>query len=109
MVAQLNVPPEFAQRQPEAVKAIARTIGQANDFLQSNFNDTLDMLKAEFPKIDPRAIERSMQRDRSTFPRGGLMTEAMWENGIKVAKNMRTVKTTPLAGEGEFWTNKFLT
>jgi hypothetical protein len=50
-----------------------------------------------------------MRRDRSSYPRGGLMTESMWENGIKVAKNMRTVKNTPSASEGEFWTNKFLT
>jgi hypothetical protein len=49
-----------------------------------------------------------MERDRATYPRGALMDEAMWENGIKVAKNMRTVKNTPAAAEGEFWTNKFL-
>ena len=103
------VAPEFSRQQPEAVHAIARSIGQANDFIQSNFSDTVDILKSEFPKIDGRAIERSMQRDRASYPRGGLMTESMWENGIKVAKAMRTVKTTPPASEGEFWTNKFLT
>jgi NitT/TauT family transport system substrate-binding protein len=103
------VTPEFAQRQPDAVRGIAKTIGQANDFIQSNFSETLEILKAEFPRIDGRAIERSMQRDRNTFPRGGLMTQAMWENGIKVAKNMRTVKNTPSASDGEFWTNRFLT
>jgi hypothetical protein len=37
------------------------------------------------------------------------MSESMWENGIKMAKSMRTVKTTPASGEGEVWTNKFLT
>jgi NitT/TauT family transport system substrate-binding protein len=105
----LVVSPDFAVAQPQAVRAIAKSIGLANDFIQSNFSDTLGMLKAEFPKIDGRAIERSMERDRSTFPRGGLMTESMWENGIKVAKSMRTVKTTPSASEGELWTNKFLT
>ena len=103
------VTPDIALRQPAAVRAIARTIGQANDFIQSNFNDTLDILKGEFPKIDGRAIERSMQRDRGSYPRGGLMTESMWENAIQMAKSMRSVRTTPPAGEGEFWTNKFLT
>jgi hypothetical protein len=38
-----------------------------------------------------------------------MMTESMWENAIKAAKSMRTVKTTPAAAEGEVWTNKFLT
>jgi hypothetical protein len=50
-----------------------------------------------------------MERDRATFPRGGLMTQAMWENAINAAKTMRTIKTTPAATEGEVWTNKFLT
>jgi NitT/TauT family transport system substrate-binding protein len=102
------VTPEFASKQPDAVRAIARTIGQANSFLQNSFDETLGILKEEFPKIDGRAIERSMQRDRSSYPRDGLMTEAMWENSIRMAKGMRTVKTTPSAVDGEFWTNKFL-
>jgi NitT/TauT family transport system substrate-binding protein len=105
----MAVTPEFASAHPEAVHAIARSVGQASDFIQSNFGESLDILKVEFPKIDGRAITRSMERDRATYPRGALMTEAMWENGIKVAKNMRTVKNTPAATEGEFWTNKFLT
>jgi len=105
----LAVTPEFASTQPKAVRAIAKTIGDASSFIQTNFSDTIDILKTEFPKIDGRAIVRSMERDRSTFPRGALMSQSMWENGIKVAKNMRTVKTTPAAAEGEIWTNKFLT
>ena len=104
----LTVLPEFADKQPAAVAAIAKSIGQANDFIQTNFGDTLDLLKAEFPKIDGRAIVRSMERDRSAFPRGGRMTQSMWENAIKAATNMRTVKIAPAATEGEFWTNKFL-
>jgi NitT/TauT family transport system substrate-binding protein len=104
----VSVLPEFAEKEPAAVAAIARSIGQANDFIQTNFSETLDLLKAEFPKIDGRAIVRSMERDRDTFPRGGRMTQSMWENAIKAAKNMRTVKITPTATEGELWTNKFL-
>jgi NitT/TauT family transport system substrate-binding protein len=101
--------PEFADARPDAVRAIARSVGQANDFIQTDFEHALDLLKAEFPRIDGRAIVRSMERDRSAFPRGGLMTSSMWENAIKVAKSMRTVKSTPAAAEGELWTNKFLT
>jgi ABC-type nitrate/sulfonate/bicarbonate transport system substrate-binding protein len=104
----LAVLPQFAERQPEAVAAIARSVGQGNDFLQSNFAQAIDLLKAEFPKIDGRAIARSMERDRSTFPRGGRMTVSMWENAIKAAASMRAVKSAPPAAEGELWTNKFL-
>lgn len=105
----LVVTPEFAEKQPEAVRAIAKTIGEACDYIHSNFNDTLDILKAELPKIDGRAIDRSMERDRPTFPRGGMMTEAMWDNVIGTAKNMKAIKNMPPATEGVIWTNKFLT
>jgi hypothetical protein len=37
------------------------------------------------------------------------MTQSMWQNGFKVAKSMRTVKTVPSSREGEIWTNKVLT
>jgi NitT/TauT family transport system substrate-binding protein len=104
----LAVLPEFADRQPAAVAAIAKSVGQANDFIQSDFAEAVDLLKAEFPKIDGRAILRSMERDRGTFPRGGRMTASMWENAIKAAKSMRAVKTPATAAEGELWTNKFL-
>jgi NitT/TauT family transport system substrate-binding protein len=104
----LAVLPEFAERQPAAVAAIAKSVGQANDFLQSSFAEAVDLLKAEFPKIDGRAIQRSMERDRSTFPRGCRMTASMWENAINAAKSMRAVKTAPMAAEGAQWTNKFL-
>ena len=104
----LGVLPEFVERQPAAVAAIAKTVGKANDFLQTNFAEAIDLLKAEFPKIDGRAIQRSMERDRSTFPRGGRMTASMWQNAITAAKSMHVVKTAPTAAEGELWTNKFL-
>jgi len=104
----LAVLPEFADRQPAAVAAIAKSVGQANDFIQANFAEAVDLLKAEFPKIDGRAIVRSMERDRSTFPRGCRMTASMWENAIKAAKSMHVVKSVPTAAEGELWTNKFL-
>ncbi len=105
----LMVLPEFVRAQPQAVRAIAQTIGQANDFIRSNFSDTISLLQSEMPKINGRAIERSMDRDRNTFPPGGRMTQAMWENAILAAKSMRTVKSTPVATEGEVWTNQFLT
>ena len=63
----LIVPPEFASTRPEAVRGIARSIGEANDFIQTNFGEALDMLKAEFPKIDGRAIVSAYGRNRLAF------------------------------------------
>ena len=68
----------------------------------------IDILKGEFPKIDPVAIERAMARDQDAFPRGARMSTQMWENGIKVPPAMKTVKNPPPFEEGALWTNKFL-
>ena len=49
----------------------------------------------------PRAPSTgSMQRGRST--RGGLLTEWMWEIGIKVAMNIRTAKNATSAIAAEY-------
>ena len=103
----LVVQPEFAARQPETTRRIAQTIGQANDLIHSNLGDVIDILKGEFPKIDPVAIERAMARDQDAFPRGARMSTQMWENGIKVAAAMKTVKTLLPLRRGRYGPTSF--
>jgi NitT/TauT family transport system substrate-binding protein len=102
------VTPETAKQKPDLVHRVGATLAQANDFIHTNFGDAVDVLKSQFAKVDPRAIERSLERDKDTFPKGARMTETMWENGIKITSAMNTVKNIPPTTEGEFWTNKFL-
>lgn len=102
------VTPETAAQKPDMVHRIGATLAQANDFIHADFGGTMDVLKSQFTKVDPRAIERSLERDKGIFPKGARMTEKMWENGIKVASAMNIAKNQPPTAEGEFWTNKFL-
>jgi ABC-type nitrate/sulfonate/bicarbonate transport system substrate-binding protein len=95
-------------KDPERVRRIARTIGEANDFIRNNFDQAVAEMQAQFPRINPQAIERAMARDRNSVPAGGRMTETMWANGYKCAAAMKSVKATPPLEEGGFWTNKFL-
>jgi NitT/TauT family transport system substrate-binding protein len=99
---------ELAGKDPQRVQRVARTIGQANDFIRNNFEDAVKELQAQFPKINPAAIQRAMARDRNALPAGARMTEAMWANGYKCAAAMRSIKSTPPLAEGAFWTNRFL-
>jgi ABC-type nitrate/sulfonate/bicarbonate transport system substrate-binding protein len=99
---------QTAGQRSEMTSRIGRTLGQANDLIHSNFGEVVDILRSEFPKIDPRAIERSMERDKDSFPQGARMTETMWHNGIVVSSALKTIKNSPPEREGEFWTNKFL-
>lgn len=104
----LIVTTDFAAKNAETTRRIAHTIGQGNDFILANLDEAVAILTKEFPRIDAAAIRRSMERDKPTFPAGGRMTESMWENAVKIAASMKTVKTVPSAKEGELWTNKFL-
>lgn len=99
---------DLANKDPERVRRIARTIGQANDFIRNNFSEAVKELQAQFSKINPQAIERAMARDRDAVPAGARMTEIMWSNGYKCAAAMRSIKSTPPLKEGVFWTNQFL-
>jgi ABC-type nitrate/sulfonate/bicarbonate transport system substrate-binding protein len=62
------VTPDLAVKQPAAVSAIAKTIGEGDDFIQSDFNEGLNILKAEFPKIDGRAISARCSVSTGVFP-----------------------------------------
>jgi NitT/TauT family transport system substrate-binding protein len=104
----LVVSAAFAAAKPDVVHRLAHSVGQANDFIGSNLAEATRFLKAEFPKINPQAIERSMQRDKDTFPPGARMTESMWANALEVARRLKTVKDLPPVSEGAFWTNKYL-
>ena len=99
---------EVADKDPERVRRIARTIGQANDIIRNDFVQAVTELQAQFPRINPQAIVRAMTRDRDSVPMGGRMTETMWANGYKCAAAMRSIKATPPLQEGAFWTNGFL-
>jgi NitT/TauT family transport system substrate-binding protein len=104
----LVVKPDFAEKNPDQVRAVARTIGAANDFVRSNFDQALAMLQAEQPKVNPKAIELTLKRDKNAFAAGGRMNETMWANGFKVASIDKRMKEMPPVKEGAFWTNKFL-
>jgi NitT/TauT family transport system substrate-binding protein len=102
------VTPQLANEQPDVVRRIAQTLGQANDMFHTNFGQTVDILKQLSPNIPAQAIERALQRARDSYPRGGRMTTAMWENNVKVAVDLKMVSSAVPSREGELWTNKFL-
>jgi NitT/TauT family transport system substrate-binding protein len=99
---------EVADKDPERVRRIARTIGQANDLIRNDFDQAVAEMQAQFPRINPQAIKRAMTRDLAAVPAGGRMSETMWANGYKCAAAMKSIKATPPLAEGGFWTNRFL-
>lgn len=103
-----TVTPQFANEQPDLVRRIAQTLGQANDMFHTAFGEAVDILKQVSPNIPPKAIERALERARDSYPRGGRMTVAMWENNIKVAMDLKMISSPVPSREGELWTNKYL-
>ena len=100
--------PEFANEKPDLVRRIAHALGQANDLFATNFGQVVDVLKQQFPTVPSKAMERALERDRESYPRGCRMTVAMWENITKVAVETKMIATALPTQEGEVWTNKFL-
>jgi NitT/TauT family transport system substrate-binding protein len=101
------VTPEFANEQPDMVRRIVQTLGEANDLFATDFGKVVDVLKQQFASVPPQAIERSLERDRSSYPRGCRVTPAMWENNIKVTLETKMISKPLPAQEGTLWTNKF--
>jgi NitT/TauT family transport system substrate-binding protein len=102
------VTPDLANEQPDLVRRIGHTLGQANDLFSTNFGQVVDVLKQQFANVPAKAMERALERDRGSYPRGCRMTTAMWEHNIKVALDVKMIATALPAQEGELWTNKFL-
>jgi ABC-type nitrate/sulfonate/bicarbonate transport system substrate-binding protein len=102
------VTPELANEQPDLVRRVAQTLGQANDMFTTKFGEAVDVLKQQFASVPAKAMERALERDRDSYPRGCRMTAAMWENNIKVAVDTKMISAPLPTGEGQLWTNKFL-
>jgi ABC-type nitrate/sulfonate/bicarbonate transport system substrate-binding protein len=102
------VTPDFANQQPDTVRRIAQTLGQANDLFATNFGQAVDVLKQQLASVPPKAIERSLERDRGSYPQHCRMTTAMWENNVKIAMETKMISTPVPAEEGTLWTNRFV-
>ncbi len=101
------VAPALANEQPETVRGITRALGEANDMFHTNFGQVVDVLKQQFPGVPAKAIERSLERDQDSYPRGCRMTQKMWENNIAVSVEAKMIASPLPTQEGELWTNKF--
>jgi NitT/TauT family transport system substrate-binding protein len=102
------VTPEVAIQQPELIRRVAQTLGQANDMFSVRFGEAVDILKQQFASVPAKAMERALERDRDSYPRGCRMTRSMWENNIKVAVDAKMITAALPTAEGELWTNRFV-
>jgi NitT/TauT family transport system substrate-binding protein len=99
---------DFAEKNPEAVRRVARTIGRANNLLQSDPKAATSALKQAFPKVDPAVMDKAVANVRLAFRRDALMNESMWKNTVEVLHASGMLKSRPSVAEGVLWTNKFL-
>jgi NitT/TauT family transport system substrate-binding protein len=99
---------DFAEKNPEAVRRVARTIARANNLLQTDPKAATSALKQAFPKVDPAVMDQAVANVRLAFRRDALMNESMWKNTVEVLHASGMLKSQPSAAEGVLWTNKFL-
>jgi NitT/TauT family transport system substrate-binding protein len=101
------VTPQLANDQPDVVRKIAHTLGQANDMFHTRVGEAVDILKQFSPNIPGKAIESALERAKHSYPPGGRMTTTMWENNLKVSLDLKMISGPVPTREGEMWTNKF--
>jgi NitT/TauT family transport system substrate-binding protein len=102
------VTPAFANERPEIVRGIARSLGDANDMFHTKFGEVVDVLKHQFASVPAKAVERALERDQDSYPRGCRMTQKMWENNIAVSIEAKMIAAPLPPQEGELWTNRFI-
>lgn len=102
-----SVTPTYADRNAEATRRIVLAIGEANDLFYTNFGEAVDLMRAQYASVDPKLVEKSLIRDRSTFPRAARMTDAMWHNNLEVALATKMISAPIPDQEGVIWTNRY--
>jgi NitT/TauT family transport system substrate-binding protein len=101
------VTPQFAEEKPDVVRRVAHSLGEANDMFHTDFGKAVDILKQQFPNVPAQAMERALERDKDSYPRGCRMTQTMWENNIKISAEVKMIPSMLPTADGELWTNKY--
>ncbi len=99
---------EVADKDPERVRRIARTIGAGERPHTQRLRPGGRRDAGPVPADQSSSHQARHDARPEAVPAGGRMSETMWANGYKCAAAMKSIKATPPLAEGGFWTNKFL-
>ena len=104
----INVRKEFAEQNPEVVRAVARALARANNLILDDRETAMEALQKHFSNVEPDILSVSLDSVAAAVPRDGLMNEDGWKNAVSVHLGAGMITKELDTTEGVFWTNEFL-
>lgn len=99
---------DFAARNPDLVRRVARAVGRGSNVIRENPGLTRDSLLKYFDKTPPAVMEAVVRNLQSAFALDGRQSEAMWRNLLEFAARAGGGPVTLDPREGVLWTNEFI-
>lgn len=99
--------PSWLQENADTARRFTIAIGKAIDYIRSSPDAAAKDLQPKFPDVPQDLLAAGVKAMAPTFTPGGVMTEAMWQNAIKLGTEAKTLTGNLQASEGSLWTNKY--
>ena len=97
---------DYAQKNPDIVKAVATATAQGNDFVLSNPDRTLAVEQARYPNFSPSVLKQTLAAFKYT--KSGLFQAGMWDTAVNLFAETGMVEGKIPVTEGKDWTNQFI-
>ncbi len=98
----------YMDQNREAIERMGRATTRGAAFIHDNTAEAKQILQADFKDVDPEVLSLSVDLTKEAYPRDGKMTQAMWNNAMKVLTESGAIPRALDTAEGVLWTNQFL-
>lgn len=99
---------DYAKANPDHVRAVARAVSRANNFILQNPAEATKLLQEYFKSTKPEILEQAVKNVATSIPKDGLMDKAGWENLGKIMLDAKQITKPFDATEGKYWTNEYV-
>ena len=97
---------DYAQKNPDIVKAVATATAKGNNFVLSNPTRTLAVEQARYPKFSPGVLQQTLAAFKYT--KNGTFDASMWDAAVNLFADTGMVQGKIPVVEGTDWTNQFI-
>jgi NitT/TauT family transport system substrate-binding protein len=104
----LMTTPEYAQKNPDVVKRVSAAYFKAIQWAKANQEESVKLVQAEFPKLDPEVIKTSTLWMIEALSTSGRFEEAVVRNQSEILSQGGILKKSVEVKEGMLWTNQFV-
>lgn len=104
----ISVLDENVVKNPELIKSFLLSVQQAMDFLNTNFDEAVELASKEFPETKKTIIKEALKRmvDEKVIPDSLRTSENAWNKSLEIRKEVGDLKTIPPFNE--VVTNQFI-